>query len=435
METQRQLLHIAVGAFALTLRWLTWPQAALLAIVAVLFNLLVLPRIAPQVFRSADHTRRWTSGIVLYPIAVLALILVFRHRLHLAATVWAILAAGDGMATLVGVHVRSPRLPWNREKSVAGFAAFAVFGSLAAVGVMWWSVPGVTAWMLAAAVMAAVGAAFAESAPIALDDNITVTVIAAAVLWSSAMMDPRLLSLRWGALDAGTWGMLALNAGVAGLGLAARTVTPAGAVAGMVIGALLILGTGVAGWTVLIATFVAASLTTRIGLARKTKAGIAEDRGGRRGPGNAIANTGVAAWAAFVASGMQDPGLAYLAVVAALVTAGSDTVASEVGKSFGRTTWLVTSFERVPPGTTGAISLEGTMAGVISAALLAYLGAWMGLIAMSAVPAVVIAATVASLLEGVIGATVEARGILTNDAVNFVNSAIGAGLAIVLASF
>jgi uncharacterized protein (TIGR00297 family) len=248
-------------------------------------------------------------------------------------------------------------------------------------------------------------------------------------------MDPRLLALRWGALDAGTWGMLALNAGVAGLGLAARTVTPAGAVAGMVIGALLILGTGVAGWTVLISTFVAASLTTRIGLARKTKAGIAEERGGRRGPGNAIANTGVAAWAALVASGMQDPGLAYLAVVAALVTAGSDTVASEIGKSFGRTTWLVTSFERVPPGTTGAISLEGTIAGVVSAALLAYLGAWMGLIAMSAVPVVVIAATVASLLEGVIGATIEARGILTNDAVNFVNSAIGVGLAIVLASF
>jgi uncharacterized membrane protein len=53
---------------------------------------------------------------------------------------------------------------------------------------------------------------------------------------------------------------------------------------------------------------------------------------------------------------------------------------------------------------------------------------------MAAVPLVVIAATMASLFEGVIGATIEARGMLTNDAVNFVNSAIGAGLAILAAA-
>src|SRR5688572_16935320 len=189
METRRQLLHLAVGVFALLLRWLTWPQAALLAAVAVAFNLIVLPRIAPQVLRDTDRRRWWSSGVVLYPLAVLGLILAFRSQLPLAATAWAILAAGDGMATLVGVNVSSARLPWNRQKSVAGLVAFILFGTAAAFGVLWWTAPASpTAWMFAAAAIAAIAAGFAETVPISLDDNVTVPIIAAAVLWSTSAM-------------------------------------------------------------------------------------------------------------------------------------------------------------------------------------------------------------------------------------------------------
>ena len=363
----------------------------------------------------------------------MGLILFFRSELHLAATAWAILAAGDGMATLVGVNLPGARLPWNRQKSVSGLAAFIVFGAVAAVGAMWWTAPDSPGgWMFAAAVLAAVVAGFAETVPVSLDDNITVPVIAALVLWTTSTMNYPLLVERLSNVDSLTWSLLALNAGVAVLGWLARTVTVSGAVTGFFIGSIIILGTGLGGWVMLIATFLAASLTTRLGHARKQKSGIAEDRGGRRGPGNAIANTGIAAWAAFVSAGSLDASLPQLALVAALVTAGSDTVASEVGKAYGRTTWILTSLRRVPPGTTGAISLEGTLAGVAAAALLAGIGAAMELIPMSTVLLVTIVATVASMIEGVIGATIEARGMLTNDAVNFVNSAIGAGLALLI---
>ena len=36
----------------------------------------------------------------------------------------------------------------------------------------------------------------------------------------------------------------------------------------------------------------------------------------------------------------------------------------EIGKAYGKTTYLITTFEKVPRGTEGAISLEGTIAGV-----------------------------------------------------------------------
>jgi uncharacterized protein (TIGR00297 family) len=46
----------------------------------------------------------------------------------------------------------------------------------------------------------------------------------------------------------------------------------------------------------------------------------------------------------------------------------ADTTSSEIGKAYGQTTYLITNFRRVPRGTEGAVSLEGTLAGVAAAA-------------------------------------------------------------------
>lgn len=428
-EVRRQTLHIAVGAIALSLAWLTWQQAALMAIVAVGFNLLILPRISPGVFRDGDLDRPWASGIVIYPIAVLGLILVFRDRLDLAAAAWGVLAAGDGMATLVGTTVRSAQLPWNREKSIAGLLAFVVAAAAAAVGLLAWTTGApVSTWMIATGVIAALVAGLVETIPIRLDDNLSVPTAAAVVFWSAAVVDAGLLLERWPDLREIAVYAVAVNAGVALIGWLARTVTIPGALTGACIGTVVVAGAGWAGWTVLMLTFLVASACTRIGHARKAAAGIAEDRGGRRGPGNAIANTGLAAWASALAIGVPDPTPAWLVATAALATAGSDTVASEIGKAYGKTTWLVTRFTRVPPGTTGAVSVEGTIAGLLAAALLAGAGAWLGLVAAWTVGLIAIAATLASLAEGVLGATLEDRGILNNDTLNFVNASIGAAL-------
>jgi uncharacterized protein (TIGR00297 family) len=419
-------VHILVGGLAVLLRWLTWQQAALVAAAAVVFNLVLLPRLSPRVFRSEDANRLIASGIVLYPIAVLGLVLLFPSRLDIVAAAWVILAAGDGFATLVGTHVRSPQLPWNRQKSVAGLVAFVAFGSAAAIAAAWWMDGSRTA-----ALCAAVAAAFVETVPIRLNDNLSVPATAALVLWSFTFTDPATLHASLPIVTPLVLPAIGLNVVVAALGYAARTVTIPGAAAGAAIGTVMFLGAGLFGWLMLFASFLCAAVATRLGHRRKAAAGIAESRGGRRGPGNAIANTGLGAFALAIGLGMPVPALAWLAAVAALATSASDTVASEVGKAWGRTTWLLPSMTRVPPGTTGAISLEGTVAGALSAGLLGWTGAALGLIPAQWIPAVTVAAVVASLIEGWLGARWEAPGILNNDALNFVNSAIGAGLALV----
>jgi uncharacterized protein (TIGR00297 family) len=439
-ESRRQAVHITMGGWAVLLRWISWPQAAALAGAALAFNAFVLPRLGgPRLYRDSEATRGLPIGILLYPLSVLLLVLLFPYRLDIVAAAWGIMAAGDGFATIVGRKIGRTRLPWNSEKSVEGTVAFIVAGSAAGVLLAWWVRPGVepippVAFTLGAPIIAAVVAGLVETIPVRLDDNLSVPASAAGTLWVASLIradaGPQLADPRFHRI---VLLGLALNAAVAAAGWFARTVSVSGALTGLIIGSIVFAGATWRGWLLLLAAFVAASVTSRMGLARKTALGIAEERSGRRGAGNAIANTGVAACAAALALVSPYSAASLLALAASLVAGASDTVASEIGKAWGRRTFLVTTFRSVPPGTAGAASLEGTGALVGSALLLAWMAAELGLIGYELIPVVAIAAVVASFIESVLGAAFEPRGILNNDLLNFVTTASAAALAILLA--
>jgi uncharacterized protein (TIGR00297 family) len=225
---------------------------------------------------------------------------------------------------------------------------------------------------------------------------------------------------------------LLVNALVALAGYRARTVSISGAIGGAFIGSVIFAAAGWRGWLLLLLTFIAAAVTSRLGLQRKTLLGIAEPRGGRRGAGNAIANTGVAMVCACLSLLSVHTPSALLAFVSALAAGGSDTIASEIGKAWGSRTWSIVSLKRVPPGTSGAMSLEGTASGIVGALALGAAGSMLHLIPAAAVVLVVVAATAGSLLESWLGATLEAPGILNNDMLNFINTATAAIAAVAL---
>jgi uncharacterized protein (TIGR00297 family) len=459
-EHARQWVHIGSGLFALLLRVLTPWQAAALAAFALVFNAFALPRVGGRrLYRPVDEARGFPLGILLYPLAVLLLTLTFPKRLDIVAAAWGILAFGDGAATLIGraVAERAPgrarraahpaggallasgRLPWNPDKSIAGTTAFITCGALGGVALAWWVRPAVTPpppmlFTIAAPIAAAVVAGLVETIPVRLDDNLSVPVTAAAALWVASLMDREAWDGSRAAILASAPWAVAINAATAWLGYRAGTVSRSGMIGGFAVGTLIYMGGGAGAWLLLFVTFLAATLTSRLGLRRKTLLGIAEERAGRRGAGNAIANCGVAAAAAVAAVTTPYAHGSLLALVAALAAGGSDTVASEIGKAWGRSTFLITSLGRVKPGTPGAMSLEGTAAGVIAAFALAVVGVAAGLIPASAILAVVIGATAGALVESALGATLEAPGILNNDMLNFINTAVAAVVAIRLAT-
>jgi len=437
-ETARQLVHVSMGGFALLLRWTAWWQAVALAASALAFNLFLLPRVASHLYRPGDRARA-LHGIVYYPLSVLLLLLLFPGRLDIVAAAWGILAAGDGVATLAGRAIGGARWPWNPDKTVAGTVAFVLAATAAGTALALWCRPVATVpWAFALLVVpvAALAAAMVETIPIRLDDNLSVALSAGGALWLGAMIVARHVSydrgdfveFEYAAVTMPSVGALlgaAANAVVAIGGYAARTVSVSGAICGAVIGTVVVVSLGFRGWALLLVTFVAASAASRAGLARKQRLGIAEARGGRRGPGNAIANTGAAAIAALLAGVDVHPEAARLAFAAALATAGSDTIASEIGKAFGRRTVSVTTFSRVPPGTSGAMSLEGTAAGVAAALALGAIAAALGIVSYATLPAIVVGATVGALVESWLGAMLEGPGILNNDVLNFINSIVG----------
>jgi uncharacterized protein (TIGR00297 family) len=120
-------------------------------------------------------------------------------------------------------------------------------------------------------------------------------------------------------------------------------------------------------------------------------------------------------------------------MVTALAASGSDTVASEIGKAWGRRTYLFPTLKPVRPGTPGAVSLEGTAAGLVAALGLAALAQPLGLLHGNLVWYAAIGATAGSFIESSLGATLEGPGILDNNLLNFLNTASAAVVALALA--
>jgi uncharacterized protein (TIGR00297 family) len=276
-------------------------------------------------------------------------------------------------------------------------------------------------------------AALVETIPVRLDDNISVPATAGSVLWIASLMTAASVAGARGAVVAALPWALGVNTITGWLGYRAGAVSRSGAIVGVLVGSIIYAGGGGGAWVLLLIVFLAASATSRFGLTRKEQLGIAEERGGTRGAGNAIANCGVAAAAAIAAVSTPYGPASLVALVAALTAGGSDTVASEIGKAWGRSTFLVTTFRRVKPGTPGAMSLEGTAAGLAAAFALAAAGAALGLIPPSTTLIIVAGATAGALVESALGATLEGPGILNNDMLNFINTAVAAAVALAIA--
>jgi uncharacterized protein (TIGR00297 family) len=186
------------------------------------------------------------------------------------------------------------------------------------------------------------------------------------------------------------------------------------------------------GYAVIVFYFLAGSGVTKIGMARKEAAGIAEKRSGARGPENVWGSALVGALCGIgtlVASSFYP--LLALGYVASLSTKLSDTTASEVGKAYGQHTFLITTLKPVPRGTEGAVSLEGTLAGIVGSVAIACVGWAVGLISPWGIAVCMGAAFIATNFESLIGATLQPRfSWLTNEVVNAINTLIGAIAAI-----
>jgi uncharacterized protein (TIGR00297 family) len=95
---------------------------------------------------------------------------------------------------------------------------------------------------------------------------------------------------------------------------------------------------------------------------------------------------------------------------------------------------MITTLRTVAPGTDGAISFAGTLAGLVAAGIVSAIGtlALRGDLAMFWISCA--GAVFGLLFDSLLGATLERRGWLNNDAVNFLSSAGAAAFALALSA-
>jgi uncharacterized protein (TIGR00297 family) len=213
-------------------------------------------------------------------------------------------------------------------------------------------------------------------------------------------------------------------------GYLSRGVTRSGAVAGAAAACLIYVGMGLGGFVTLFAVFAITWLTTRIGYSRKRRLGLAEDRRGRNA-GQVLANLTTAALFSLVAIFHRDIGFA---AIAALAEAACDTASSEVGEALSSRAWLVTNFRAVQPGINGAISLSGTLAGISAALIVAGFAVAAHVLPSNYFWIVAVAGYLGTIVDSVLGATLEQSHRLNNNAVNFISTFSAALIALAFLS-
>jgi uncharacterized protein (TIGR00297 family) len=236
-----------------------------------------------------------------------------------------------------------------------------------------------------------------------------------------------------------------------------RSLSSSGAIAAAGVGTLAV----AAAWSwgaLLLIYFVASSLLSRMGRERKeARTAAIVEKGGERDAAQVLANGGVFAIAAL--GTIVHPSLAWLALGAgSLAASAADTWATEIGTLYGGAPRSLLGGAFVPPGTSGGVTLLGTVGGIVGAAFIAMIvlsaSSWL------TIAAAVFAGGVAGLItDSLLGATLQARrwcdscaheterhvhhcgtatraagglGWLDNDAVNFASNAIGGLLAALL---
>jgi phytol kinase len=135
----RKIIHVGTGPF-FVLCWLLFPdvQASryLAAIIPLLFTVqfaligtgVIKDQATVDAICRTGNPREMLLGPLFYGVVFVALTIIYWTDSPIGIIALMLICGGDGLADIVGSKVKSPHLPWAKEKTLAGTAAMFLGG-------------------------------------------------------------------------------------------------------------------------------------------------------------------------------------------------------------------------------------------------------------------------------------------------------------------
>lgn len=407
-EYSRKIIHILMGFFILALKILNLWQASLCAFIAFIFNLFVLPKLFPSIFREKKDL-----GILFYPISVLILILLYPKNDFIVGAAWALMAFGDGSATIFGKIFPIKKLPYNENKSYGGFLSFLLFGSISVYLLTYYFNFKVSIFTI---IFITFMTAFIESLKIPLQDNITVSLFSSFLFYIlipiKSFLFPEIKNLF---LSFFIVLLFAISIYLL------KIIKFSAFLAGLLFGTLIFYFSSLFGFLSISLFFIIGTILTFFGFEKKRQLNIEEKDFGKRGWENVLANLIFPLFLSTLFPSLQNSDLIKILFLSAVSTALSDTAGTEFGKVFGKIVYNPINFKKVQIGEGGGISIPGIFASFFFPALMNLILLFLSFINLK----ILIVCTISAFLGALSESYLKRLGNFQHSLSNFFNTIIG----------
>ena len=451
-EYKRQMIHVLIGMIVLIFPFLHIQYLVLLLLGLFLFVLL-LP-VSSKLFgiiTSSDSAARRPAGAIYLSGSMLILVLIawvltftdYEFPIFLIGGAIAITTFGDGMATILRVteqaryemldNIEYPRRQYQREltkpesvkASLTILSIGVVFSFLIATWIVYHTGYVISFQLLFfVSVIGGVTGALLECISTRIHDNLTVPIGSAMTMWLFLVLGYSVSSvhLMLVLVFALVLGYLAYIAGIADI---------SGLLSATLVGVLIIAFTDVWWFLLLLTFYLLGGGFTKYKYEYKKSLGIAQGKGGARGYRNVFSNSIVAIAASICYTILPQASYLFLYIyLGSVATATGDTLASEVGTTYKGSPRMITTLKKVEPGTDGGVSTLGETAALLGSSAIAIFAVLFGVIkvdpnCLTDMAIVVVSGFVGTNIDSLLGATLQQRGILSNDGVNVVSTIAG----------
>jgi len=188
---------------------------------------------------------------------------------------------------------------------------------------------------------------------------------------------------------------------------------------------LVILFGGLTWFLLLLAFYLMGGGFTRYGYAYKSKLGIAQSHGGVRGYKNVYSNS-LVPLAMAICYGVYGSDLFLYAFIGSVATANGDTLASEIGETSRSRPRMITTLRETDPGVDGGVTLLGEAASLAGALIIGLISFGAGMTGFSGLAVGIVGGFLGTNFDSLLGATMQSRGLLSNNGVNLMATAFGA---------